>query len=131
MFYRPSFPPFPPFPSVPGPVGIPAPPIIGPDHFPSQPPPGQHGPGDGHNQPPSGPPPNIQLSQSASLKAVDPGAIKGCRYRYTYIWLRNGQSFWFYPTYVGRQSISGYRWVGYMWIYYGVSLKQISSFQCV
>ncbi|MDX1807161.1 MAG: transporter [Paenisporosarcina sp.] len=85
---------------------------------------------------PSGPPPSFvpqQASQTragTSLYAVDPGAIRGCLYRYTYIWLRNHRAFWFYPTYVGRESIAGYRWNGYRWNYYGTDLERISSFQC-
>ncbi len=85
---------------------------------------------------PSGPPPSYipQLQTrargGAELYAVDPGAIRGCLYRFTYVWLRNGRSFWFFPTYVGRESIAGYRWNGYRWNYYGTDLRRITSFQC-
>jgi hypothetical protein len=100
--------------------------------FPNFPPPGQQT--GGQNQPP-GPPPNIQPTLSTtqggpSTKAVDPGSIRGCLYRYTYMWLRGRQRFWFYPTYVGRRSVSGWRWYGYRWVYYGVDLDRVESFQC-
>ncbi|MDG0809154.1 transporter [Cohnella rhizosphaerae] len=62
--------------------------------------------------------------------AVDPGAIRGCLYRNTYIWLNNGQGFWFYPTFVGRTSVSGFRWNGFFWMFSGVSLDRIESFTC-
>lgn len=101
--------------------------------------PGQGGP-PGGNQPsssaPTGPPPSFVPQQSAGasggaqLFAVDPGAIRGCLFRFTYVWLRNGRSFWFYPTFVGRQSIAGFRWNGRRWNYYGTDLERISSFQC-
>jgi hypothetical protein len=96
---------------------------------PSGPPP--FGGGDQYG-PPSGPPPSYtpQQSYSASPYGVDPRAIRRCRFRYTYIWLRNGNSFWFYPTYVGRDSIAGYRWRNRRWVYYGTDLDRIRSFQC-
>ena len=61
---------------------------------------------------------------------MDPGAIRGCLFRNTFIWLENGRSFWFYPTFVGRRSVSGFRWNGFMWTYYGTDLDRIASFQC-
>ncbi|MEH7362711.1 hypothetical protein [Priestia megaterium] len=63
--------------------------------------------------------------------AVDPGAISGCLYRYTYIWPRNGRPYWFYPTFVGGRSVAGYRWTGFFWVYAGVDVNQIREFQCV
>lgn len=85
---------------------------------------------------PSGPPPSFTPQQAPQARggvsafAVDPGAIRGCLFRFTYIWLRNGRSFWFYPTFVGRESIAGYRWNGFRWNYYGTDLDRVSSFQC-
>lgn len=106
---------------------------------PTQPPPPYGPPGTGGGQPggpPSSPPPSFtpQLSPEGtgqiSTYAVDPGGIRGCLYRNTYIWLRGGRSFWYYPTFVGRQSIAGWRWTGYNWVYFGVDLDRIRSFQC-
>ncbi|MGM8215928.1 hypothetical protein ACLIA0_10190 [Bacillaceae bacterium W0354] len=90
------------------------------------------GPDQGQAGPPSSPPPNFtpQKDGQVGVKAVDPGSIRGCLYRYTYVWLDNRQRFWFYPVYVGRRSISGYRWTGFTWVYYGVDLRRIESFQC-
>lgn len=85
---------------------------------------------------PTGPPPSFVPQQQASTRggvgvfAVDPGAIRGCLYRFTYVWLRNGRSFWLWPTFVGRESIAGFRWNGRRWNYYGTDLDRISSFQC-
>ncbi|WP_233880106.1 hypothetical protein [Virgibacillus halodenitrificans] len=101
--------------------------------FPGQPGgfPGGGSPGQQPSEgPPSSPPPSFQPTQpQVQLYAVDPGGIRGCLYRYTYIWLRR-DSFWFYPTYVGRRSIAGYRWQGYRWVYYGIDLDKIESYQC-
>ncbi|MCP3741695.1 hypothetical protein [Rossellomorea sp. BNER] len=115
---------FPGFPSFPGGGG---------DNqgFPSFPPPGQSG--GGSNQGPPGPPPSFEPSLSAqgpSTFAVDPGAIQGCLFRFTYIWLRGRESFWFFPIFVGRRSIAGWRWIGFRWVYFGVDLNRIQSFQC-
>ncbi|KAA0565066.1 transporter [Bacillus sp. CH30_1T] len=103
---------------------------------PSSPPPtGGQG---GQNQPPPGPPPNFQPQKTVmqgtqggpSVFAVDPGAIRRCLFRYTYIWLRR-DAFWFYPVFVGRRSIAGWRWIGFTWVYFGIDLDKIESFTCV
>ncbi|WP_181397674.1 hypothetical protein [Gracilibacillus dipsosauri] len=106
-------------------------------------------PGSGQGQAPPGPPPQAapggaplgpppqQIPQQPQalggpqVKAVDPGGIRGCLYRYTYIWLNRFQGFWFYPTFVGRRSVAGYRWTGFNWIYFGIDLERIDSFTCV
>nr|WP_232214213.1 transporter [Bacillus sp. SG-1] len=135
----PSFPPggggqgFPGFPPGGGGQGFPG--------FPSSPPGTGQGQGQGQMQAPTGPPPSFTPSQSSAQTlttssqgtttfAVDPGAIQGCLYRYTYIWMRGGQQFWFYPVFVGRRSISGFRWTGFTWVYFGTDLRRIRSFQC-
>lgn len=82
------------------------------------------------NQPPSGPPPSFVPSQpTAQTFAVDPGAIRFCLFRFTYIWLRR-DAFWFFPTFVGRNSIAGFRWTGFRWVFFGIDLNRIVSFQC-
>ncbi|WP_188631910.1 hypothetical protein [Lentibacillus kapialis] len=86
---------------------------------------------------PSSPPPpftpqmpQTQKSQGDfSVYAVDPGAIQRCLFQFTYIWLR-WDSFWFFPIFVGRQSIAGFRWQRNRWVYYGVDLNNVQSFQC-
>ena len=88
---------------------------------------------------PSGPPPSITPSkQQATMKYghgpspkyVEPGTIRHCLYRYVYIWPRNGRGFWAWLNYVGRRSVSGYRWNGHRWVYFGMDLRQIESFSC-
>ncbi|MED3550464.1 hypothetical protein [Cytobacillus praedii] len=106
-----------------------------PSGFPPGFPPGQGQPGGGQQDgPPSSPPPSFtpQMQQQASFGtfAVDPGAIRGCLRRFTFIWLENGRSFWFFPTFVGRTSVAGWRWRGFRWVFYGTDLNRIRSFQC-
>jgi hypothetical protein len=124
-------------PSQGGPIGRPpGPPPGRPPFMPPGPPSGMPPftpPGQGQQAgPPSAPPPSYIPTQSqVGVFAVDPGAIRGCLFRYTYVWLTNRQQFWFYPTFVGRRSISGFRWNGFMWVYFGTDLRRIESFQCV
>ena len=90
------------------------------------------------NQPPSGPPPRqtpnrpMNARGGASTFAVDPGAIRNCLFRNTYIWLDNGQEFWLFPIQVGRHSVSGFRWIPRRgWVFTGISLNRIDFFTCV
>ncbi|EDU36015.1 MULTISPECIES: hypothetical protein [Clostridium] len=62
--------------------------------------------------------------------AVDPGALRPCVFKYVYIWLDNGNSFWAWLTYVGRKSASGWRWNSQRWVYFGVDLNCIDYFEC-
>ncbi len=101
------------------------------------PPPGPPFPSGGG--PPPGPPPSFKPNQSPSALqaspgtgayAVDPGALRPCLRRYVYIWLRGGYSFWAWLTFVGRNSVAGYRWTGRRWVYFGIDRRQIVSFVC-
>ncbi|WP_242971962.1 hypothetical protein [Haloimpatiens massiliensis] len=87
--------------------------------------------------PPTAPPPSFTPNKSTaksggiSTKAVDTGSIRPCLYRFTYIWQSNGRSYWTYLTYVGKKSISGWRWMRFRWVYFGLDLRKIDSFYCV
>lgn len=92
--------------------------------------------GQGSQQAPSSPPPSQTPSypggNQAQLFAVDPGAIRGCLYRYTYVWTSRRNGFWYFPTYVGRTSVAGYRWRPNRrrWEYFGIDLNRIDQFTC-
>ena len=98
--------------------------------------PGFPGPGGGAaSGPPQGPPPSFTPSQAAAQQtigvlAVDPGAIRPCRFRYVYLWLDNRQQFWAWLIFVGRQSVAGWRWTGFNWVYFGLDINRIRSFVC-
>lgn len=106
-------------------IGFPS----GPPGF--QPPFGQPGQGQAGG-PPTSPPPSFVPAQTQQIGtfAVDPGSIRGCLFRFTYLWLRGYEQFWFYPIFVGRTSVAGWRWTGFRWVYSGISLRQIQSFSC-
>lgn len=86
-----------------------------------------------NQQQPPGPPPSYtpkKSSKGPSVKAVDPGAIRFCKYKFTYIWLENGRSFWTWLLFVGPTSIAGYRWMRGRWRYFGTDIKNVESFYC-
>ncbi|GAA0136950.1 hypothetical protein YSY43_37910 [Paenibacillus sp. YSY-4.3] len=56
--------------------------------------------------------------------------IIDCVYQYTYVWLWNGDSFWYYPTRVEYGEVSGYRWTGAFWTFYGFSPDLINAVSC-
>jgi hypothetical protein len=115
-----------------GPGGFPG----GPGGFPGGPggfPGGPGGfPGGGFGPPTTPPPSFIPSAPSGGVGtlAVDPGAIVNCRFRFVYIWERNGDQYWAFLTFVGRQSVAGFRWTGFRWRYFGVDLRQINRFFC-
>ncbi|MGY3718404.1 hypothetical protein ACWE42_23080 [Sutcliffiella cohnii] len=97
-------------------------------------PPGQAGMGQQFGPPSSPPPatpPTTSFAAGPSVMAADPGALRGCLFRFTWIRLNSGQSFWLYPTYIGRRSVAGWRWTGFRWVYFGIDIRRIQSFQCV
>ncbi|MGH4117295.1 hypothetical protein [Clostridium sp.] len=96
---------------------------------------GTPGPKTPQGGPPSGPPnytPSLPKSQQfgATPKAVDPGAIRPCLYRFVYIWPRRGSGFWAWLTFVGPRSVAGFRFNRNTWSYFGMDLRDINSFQC-
>ena len=115
----------PPFPGGEMPPTVPGGPPAHPD--------GPHFGGGADHGPPTTPPPSFtpQLTHShVNALAIESGSMRPCLFRFTYIWLENGRGFWFYPTFVGRHSIAGYRWRINRWSYYGTDTNRISSFQC-
>jgi hypothetical protein len=98
-------------------------------------PPHHHKPPSGHpggHAPSAAPPdyiPAVPLNQGI-IRAVEPGAISRCLFNNTYVWLTNGQQFWFFPTFIGRRSISGFRWMHRNWVYMGFDLNMVESFVC-
>lgn len=115
---------FPGIPGGPGGPGGPGFPGGGPGGFPGTP-----GP-PGGVQAPTAPPPQFVPQMPATTFAIDAGGIRRCLFRNTYIWLNNGEQFWFFPIFVGRSSIAGFRWTGFFWTYFGIDLNRVSSFTC-
>lgn len=119
----------------PGPPPRPPRPQPGPPPRPPRPQPGppprpQPGPSGG----PPGPPPNITPRRPFSVgiqpAAISPGSIRPCRFQFVYMWLSNGVSFWAWILNVDSRTVSGFRWTGFRWLYFAVSLNRIDFFQC-
>lgn len=91
----------------------------------------------GFGQEPPGPPPPYtpqispaQLAGGPAAFAINPGAIWRCRFRFVYLWLVNGRQFWAWLTFVGRNSVAGFRWNGFRWVFFGIDLNRIIYFEC-
>jgi len=83
------------------------------------------------NDCPQSPPPTaIPAKPTGNLTRIDGRAISSCMHSNTFVWLKNGKSFWFYPTFVGRNSVSGYRFSRHGWVYLGFDLDRIEAFFC-
>ena len=75
-------------------------------------------------------PPAPQSQQFGVTPLIDSGAIRPCLYRLVYIWPRRERGFWAWLTFVGPRSVSGFRWNRNTWRFFGMDLRDISSFQC-
>ncbi|GGI46119.1 hypothetical protein GCM10008018_15520 [Paenibacillus marchantiophytorum] len=89
----------------------------------------------GGQQAPTSPPPAFTPQKPLTAAggeafAINPGGIARCLFNFTYVWLRNGQSFWYFPIFVGSTSIGGFRWNGFSWMYFGMDLRFIDAFTC-
>jgi len=91
----------------------------------------------GQMTPPTAPPPSFtpQLSSfqgTAEFSSRSGGrGIGRCFFRNTFIWLTNGNSFWFYPVFALGNSIFGFRWRGNRgWVYDVLNRQRIAFFQC-
>ena len=108
------------------------------------------GPGRTQGQPPSAPPsftPQLPREEEQQFfsgpsdfrgpngrRVIDsrrrPRDFRGCMNRFTYIWLINGNNFWFYPVFVGRNTIEGFRWRRNRWEYDRISTNRILFHLC-
>ncbi len=101
------------------PVTPPGPPVTPPRPIP---------PTGGQPQPPRSAPPTF--SPRIPSSQTGPRGLRNCLFRNTFIWLNNGNSFWFFPTFVGRQAVLGFRWRGFAWTFERINLNRIWAFQC-
>ena len=56
--------------------------------------------------------------------------LRGCINRFTYIWLFNGEGFWFYPTFVDGRFVRGFRWRRNRWVFDRIYIRRIFYFRC-
>ncbi len=115
---------------------------------PMTPPPGGPPMGPGM-QAPRTPPPNFipqppEMERAAPLgegrggfgvpfrpgRRVGPRELRRCINSFTFIWLINGSSFWFFPIQVDRQFILGFRWRRNRWEFERINVNRILFFRC-
>ena len=99
-------------------------------HSPPEPNRHNHSPNDRINQggAPRSAPPSYTPAPSSRHRQVDSAALSSCMFTNTYIWLKNGQSFWFFPTFVGRRTVSGFRWAHHRWVFVSFNINDMEAF---
>lgn len=58
------------------------------------------------------------------------GNLRRCLNRFTYIWLIGGNGYWFYPIFIRRNLVEGFRWRNGRWVYDRINLRRILFFRC-
>lgn len=116
------------------PQGPPGRPPQGPPGRPPQGPPGGP-PGRPPQGPPPGPPPAAPFGRGSDRDRFPPfipdvNRLRRCLFRYTYIWLNNGNDFWFYPVALSGGFIAGFRWRNSQWRFETLNIRRIAFFQC-
>lgn len=93
--------------------------------------------GAGQLSPPTAPPPSFTPQSFSTTQQQDfsrrggVGGIRRCMFRNTFIWMRNGTSFWFFPMLIMGNSIIGFRWRGTRgWVFDSLNRNNIAFFQC-
>ncbi len=56
--------------------------------------------------------------------------LRGCLRRFTFVWLFNGESFWFYPVDVDNVFVRGFRWRRNRWVFDRIFIRRIIFFRC-
>ena len=59
-----------------------------------------------------------------------PGNFRRCINQFTYIWLFNGNNFWFYPINIRGSFIEGFRWRRNRWELDRINTNRILFFRC-
>ncbi|HBL83791.1 MAG: hypothetical protein A2Y17_08380 [Clostridiales bacterium GWF2_38_85] len=77
---------------------------------------------------PPSPAPNTIPNYSSILKNCNPDLLYHYLDKYIYVWLRTNSAFWFYPTVIYENTISGYAWDIFGWHEIKFSLDNLDSF---
>lgn len=56
--------------------------------------------------------------------------LRRCLRRFTYIWLFNGEDFWFFPINVDDVFVIGFRWRRNRWVFDRIFIRRIIFFRC-
>ena len=69
-------------------------------------------------------------SISSALKAANDDSVRHCLGRCTYIWEKDGDSYWAYITDVDYNSVSGCRCMDENWVNFDIDIRRIDTFIC-
>lgn len=116
---------------------------------PPQPPPNDARPDHRNTRPPQVPPPNLTPDLPRTFVVPSQGSpeynlqynnimrrrntaiqFRNCVNRFTYVWLWNGNAFWFYPIFVGWQTAEGFLWNRGRWEYRKIDLHNVFYHSC-
>lgn len=84
--------------------------------------------------PQSSPPPfipsktEVSSSGNSVVKDISEENMTACLNKFTYVWQLNGRSYWACITNCDKKSLSGWRFIAFKWIYFGVDLKKIECY---
>ncbi len=84
-------------------------------------------------QPLGGPGPAVQFGGERGGRPGffrPPMDFRRCLNRFTFVWLFNGNSFWFYPVNIRRNSVEGFRWRRNRWEFERINVNRILFFRC-
>lgn len=88
-------------------------------------------PGGGQSPSPMGPPPSFTPPAPMAQAYTGGMNMNRCLFRNTYVWIRNGRSFWFFPTAVTRNMVFGFRWSNRNgWVPRSIQQENIMTFTC-
>lgn len=88
-------------------------------------------PGGGSSPSPMGPPPSFTPAAPMAQSYSGGMNMNRCLFRNTYVWIRNGRSFWFFPTAVTRNMVFGFRWSNRNgWVPRSIQQENIMTFTC-
>ena len=88
-------------------------------------------PSGGSNQSPMGPPPSFTPAAPMAQAYTGGMNMNRCLFRNTYVWMRNGRSFWFFPTAMTRNMVFGYRWSNRSgWVPRSIQQEHMMTFTC-
>lgn len=74
------------------------------------------------------PPPDIIPYYCQNHEDITQEVLSQYRNRYIYIWMYQGDQFWYYPVRVEGDCLCGYAWTGEGWEYRQVSWRNIDAF---
>ena len=88
-------------------------------------------PGGGSSPSPMGPPPSFTPAAHMAQSFTRGMSMSRCLFRNTYVWIRNGRNFWFFPTAVTRNMVFGFRWSNRNgWVPRSIQQENIMTFTC-